>query len=139
MLKALDAPSREECTAQRSRSNTPLEALALLNDPTFVVASKAFAARVLRESPSSETQRIDTALRMALGRNATAAERDVLLNLFRQEQSRFQNDPDACAAFLDTSDDVTIPWPEHVGAADRAAWSSVARAVLNLHETLYRP
>jgi hypothetical protein len=144
MLKALDAPSREECTAQRSRSNTPLEALALLNDPTFVIASQAFAARVLRETDvedvaDADHARIDHALRLALGRDASSLEQEVLRELLGSELHRFQQDPSACAAFLESPDGVSIAWPADVPAAERAAWSSVARAVLNLHETLYRP
>ncbi len=144
-LKALDAPSREECTAERPRSNTPLEALALLNDPTFVIAAKAFAARVLRESdtaaaPTSAIEtRINTALRIAIGRDANQTERDALTRLLESEIQRFENDPTACDAFLETPRDVTIAWPAEMPDAERAGWSSVARAVLNLHETLYRP
>ncbi len=144
MLKALDAPSREECTAQRPRSNTPLEALALLNDPTFVIASQAFAARVLRETEVGKAvdvsdRRIDQAMRLALGRDANSLEREILRELFEREQLRFRQDPSACAAFLESPEDVSIAWPDDVPAPQRAAWSSVARAVLNLHETLYRP
>ncbi|MDV6029002.1 MAG: DUF1553 domain-containing protein [Phycisphaera sp. RhM] len=144
-LKALDAPSREECTAERPRSNTPLEALALLNDPTFVIAAKAFAARVLRESDSAASPtsaietRINTALRIAIGRDANQTERDALTRLLEGEIQRFENDPAARDAFLETPRDVTIAWPAETPDAERAAWSSVARAVLNLHETLYRP
>ncbi|QEF96575.1 Planctomycete cytochrome C [Stieleria maiorica] len=144
-LKALDAPSREECTAARSRSNTPLEALALLNDPTFVIAAKAFAARVLRESGTAESSaaaietRIDTAMRIAIGRDASDLERETLASLLESEIGRFENDPAASEAFLATPSDVSIAWPAEASDAERAAWSSVARAVLNLHETLYRP
>nr|WP_182867933.1 PSD1 and planctomycete cytochrome C domain-containing protein [Rhodopirellula sp. JC639] len=144
-LKALDAPSREECTAVRPRSNTPLEALALLNDPTFVIAAKAFAARVLRESKTEESSsaaietRIDTAMRLAIGRDASDLERETLARLLESEIGRFENDPAAREAFLATPNDVAIAWPAEASDAERAAWSSVARAVLNLHETLYRP
>lgn len=144
MLKALDAPSREECTAQRSRSNTPLEALTLLNDPTFVAASKAFAARILREDSTDQaanpiSRRIDAAMRIALGRDADPQERSVLGELYRQELSRFRTDREACEAFLSQPESLTIAWPAETSRPERAAWSSVARAVLNLHETLYRP
>ena len=145
MLKALDAPSREECTASRSRSNTPLEALALLNDPTFVIASKAMAARVLREVPteddsgSATAARINHAMRVALARDATSFEQDVLGNLFRDERLRYESDTQACKQFLETPDDVSIQWPADSSLIERAAWSSISRAILNLHETLYRP
>ena len=63
MLKAFDAPSREECTAQRPRSNTPLAALTLLNDPTFVEAARVFAERIVREGGDADIGRFDFAFR----------------------------------------------------------------------------
>lgn len=145
MLKALDAPSREECTAERPRSNTPLEALALLNDPTFVTAAKAFAARIIRETGDEIDQgnlvkaRINAAMRIAVGRDADDQEQTVLTKLLESETARFENSDGAPADFLRTPDDVSIDWPSWASQNERAAWSSVARAVLNLHETLYRP
>lgn len=145
MLKALDAPSREECTAVRPRSNTPLEALALLNDPTFVTAAKSFAARILRQSGTdSDTQAaiskgIHEAMRIAIGRDAQPEESAALAELYRAELERYSADASACQEFLETPQDVSISWPQDASEAERAAWSSVARAVLNLHETLYRP
>jgi hypothetical protein len=145
MLKALDAPSREECTAERPRSNTPLEALALLNDPTFIIAAKSFAARVLRETGGVTGQaditaaRINIAMRIAVGRDADIDEQVALGGLYESERTRFESDSQACAEFLRTRHGVSIAWPEESSATERAAWSSVARAVLNLHETLYRP
>lgn len=150
MLKALDAPSREECTAERPRSNTPLEALALLNDPTFVIAAQSFAARILRESHTATKEsvatteqrvdsRIDLAMKIAVGRPANAIEQSALSDLLKSELARFENDPESCQAFLQTADEATVAWPVGESDSSRAAWSSVARAVLNLHETLYRP
>lgn len=146
MLKALDAPSREECTAERPRSNTPLEALALLNDPTFVTAAKSFAARILRESGESTLQdratkarMMNLAMQIAIGRDANAAEQTALMQLLETEQLRFEADADACDQFIQTDNDVVIQWPSQTAQAQQAAWTSVARAVLNLHETLYRP
>lgn len=144
MLKALDAPSREECTAERPRSNTPLEALALLNDPTFVIASQSFASRLLRAIPSAEgdlgiDDRLDHAMRLAVGRDASEAERTILRQLYQSEYDRYQGDDTACNAFLSSVPANAVAWPADAPAAERAAWSSVARTVLNLHETLYRP
>jgi hypothetical protein len=70
-LLAFDAPSREECTARRPRSNTPQQALALLNDPTYVEAARVFAERILREGGPSAEQRLDFAFRLALSRTPT--------------------------------------------------------------------
>ena len=75
MLKAFDAPSREECTAQRPRSNTPLAALTLLNDPTFVEAARAFAARVLKQPADwSDEERIGYAVKLVLSREPDVQE-----------------------------------------------------------------
>src|SRR6202035_1961194 len=72
-LVAFDAPSREECTVERPRSNTPLQALVLLNDPVYVEASRAFAERVLREGGPDAPARLQFAFRQALQRQAQPA------------------------------------------------------------------
>jgi hypothetical protein len=115
-----------------------------LNDPTFVAASKAFAARLLREDSTEQaanpiSRRVNAAMRIVLGRDADPQERSVLSELYRQELSRFQTDREACEAFLGQHETLPIAWPAETSPPERAAWSSVARAVLNLHETLYRP
>ena len=71
-LMAFDAPTREECTAERTRSNTPLQSLVLLNDPTYVEAARVFAARIVKEGGAKPAERIDWAFRQALSRSATA-------------------------------------------------------------------
>src|SRR6185369_8224239 len=78
MLKAFDAPSREECTAERPRSNTALAALVLLHDPTFVEASRAFATRILREGGATTEDRVKFAFRQAVCRLPDAEEQTVL-------------------------------------------------------------
>ena len=83
-LLAFDAPTREECTAERTRSNTPTQALVLLNDPIYVEAARVFAARIIREGGKSLDERIGWAVRQALSRPATGAERQVLSQLARQ-------------------------------------------------------
>ena len=66
MLKAFDAPSREECTAERPRSNTPVAALVMLNDPTFVEAARVFAAKIIRNGGENDNERFDYAMRWAI-------------------------------------------------------------------------
>src|SRR5262249_3705943 len=65
-LAAFDAPTREECTVERPRSSTPLQALVLLNDPTYVEASRVFAARAVKEGGKTDAERIDWAYRQAV-------------------------------------------------------------------------
>jgi hypothetical protein len=87
MLKAMDAPSREECTARRPRSNTPTAAIVLLNDPSFVEAADAFARRIQAEGGSSGAERLDWAFQVAVSRKPDAEERAILGRLFSADQT----------------------------------------------------
>src|SRR5690606_6801839 len=80
-LLAFDAPTREECTAERTRSNTPLQALVLLNDSTYVEAARVFAERIVREGGVQVSDRLDWAFRQALSRDVTRQEFSVLAAL----------------------------------------------------------
>lgn len=136
MLKAMDAPSREECTAQRSRSNTPLEALAMLNDPSMIDAAIAFASRVLREGGETDRQRIDHAFRLATSREPDDYERRSLLGLLEEQRTHYKVHPEQADELTESADKYikkTIVDPQSL-----AAWTGIARAVLNLHETLSR-
>ena len=131
----LDAPSRESCVVQRSRTNTPLQALVLLNDPQFVEAARAFAQRLLTSGARDSAARIDLAYRLATGRKATAHEIAVLQGILAKEQARFASDEAQAKALLAVGDsprDETIPPVEH------AAWTSAAQVILNLDETVSR-
>jgi hypothetical protein len=134
-LIAFDAPSREECTADRPRSSTPLQALVLLNDPTYVEAARVFAERILREGGRSPSDRLDWAFRRALSRGVKPDERGVLLALVDKHRRQFAGDP-AAARKLVTTGQCSVP--QDLDVVDLAAWTSVARVVLNLHETITR-
>src|SRR5205823_10161178 len=84
-LTAFDAPSREECAADRPRSNIPQQALVLLNDPTYVEASRAFAARILKECGSNSAARIEWAWRQALSRSPRPDERKTIQTLLEKQ------------------------------------------------------
>jgi len=134
-MLAFDAPSREECAAERVRSNIPQQALALLNDPTYVEAARAFAARIVKEGGSGNAPRITWAYRQALGRAPRADEMQVTTELLEKHLALFNNDPAAAAELIKTG--ISKP-PEGIPAADLAAWTNVARLILNLHETITR-
>ncbi len=134
-MLAFDAPSREECAAERVRSNIPQQALALLNDPTYVEAARAFAARIVREGGTDTAQRIAWAYRQALGRGPRADELQVTTELLDKHRTIFTNDPAAAAQLIKTG--ISAPAVD-VPAGDLAAWTSVARVILNLHETITR-
>jgi hypothetical protein len=134
-LKAFDAPTREECTAVRTRSNTPLQSLVLLNDPTYVEAARVFAARIVKEGGTKPAERIDWAFRRALSRSATAAESRILVDMYDKHHRQYAADPAAAKKLLGVGD---APPPAGVDPAELAAWTSVARVILNLHETITR-
>ena len=134
-MLAFDAPSREECAAERSRSNIPQQALVLLNDPTYVEAAGAFAARILRESKGDDTARITWAWRQTLARTPVPKEIATLRELLEKHRRQYQQDRAAAESFLKVGQ--TVP-PADLDAAELAAWTNVARALLNLHETITR-
>ena len=135
MLKAFDAPRREECTAARPRSNTPLAALALLNDPTFVEAAKAFAVRILNEGGNSDESRIAFAFRLATSRAPDDAEQSALLSLLTDVRTDYLRDESSAQKLLATG--LTLP-ASNVPASKLAAWTTVTRAILNLAEVVTR-
>jgi hypothetical protein len=134
-LMAFDAPSREECAVNRVNSNTPLQALALLNDPTYVEASRAFAQRILKQGGPTVGAQITWAFESALCRPPEAVERRELRELFRKSLLRFKRDPASARAFISVGEATN---PKGLSAIRLAAMTVVARAILNLHETITR-
>src|SRR5262249_17335257 len=92
-LVTFDAPTREECAVNRGNSDTPLQALDLLNDPTYVEAGRVFAQHILKDGGQSAQQRLDWAFSRALSRKPTEAERRTLADLYRKNLARFQAAP----------------------------------------------
>jgi hypothetical protein len=134
-LLAFDAPSREECCAERSRSNIPQQALVLLNDPTYVEASRAFAGRILSECQGATSQRIAWAWRRALQREPRPEERRTIEQLLDKHLRIYRDNPEAAAALVSVGQS---PAPDSLDKAELAAWTHVARVLLNLHETITR-
>jgi hypothetical protein len=132
-LMAFDAPSREECTADRIRSNTPLQALVLLNDPIYVEAARAFAERAVAAA-KSDADRLDWLFREAVSRPIKPSEREVLTALLAKHRIDYKADAKAAESLLKVG---TKPAPKG-DLAEFAAWTSVARAVLNLHAVITR-
>jgi hypothetical protein len=134
-LLAFDAPSREECCVERPRSNIPQQALVLLNDPTYVEAARVFAERILREGGKTPDDRVRWAVTTALSRPARDEEVRVLAGLYAKHAAEYAHDPEAARKLLATGDH---PPAKDADVAELAAWTSVARAILNLHETITR-
>jgi len=133
-LAAFDAPSREECTADRVRSNTPLQALVLLNDPIYVEAARALAERTIAAG-KTDAERIEWVFQQAVSRPIKPAEKAILLELLTKHQAEYKADPKAAEAFLKVG---AKPVANDANKPELAAWTSVARTVLNLHATITR-
>ena len=99
-LAAFNAPSREECTVERVRSNTPQQALVLLNDPTYVEAARIFAERIIKDGGKTPAARIAYAYQQALHRAPSPAEATILSGLAEKHLKHYQTDADAAAALL---------------------------------------
>ena len=136
MMKSLDAPSREECTARRPRSNTPLEALVLLNDPSMIEAAAAMASVVLAMPDLSTSQRLAEAFRLATSRRPDAAEQLMLAELLREETEHYRTK--RRDAELLTESGHHSAQLESTDAVKLAAWTNVCRAIMNLYETVTR-
>ena len=132
MLKAFDAPSREECTAQRPQSNTPLAALTLLNDPTFLEAAREFARRGLEQEVLTDTERLEWLFRSAIIRKPADAELSVLQSLLNENRHQFQKHADGAHELLAVG---LTPLPNDQDTIELAAWTAVCRTILNLAET----
>lgn len=128
-----DAPSRDVCVSRRPRTNTPLQALAGLNDPAFLEAARALAQRIMTSGGAAPEERIEWAFRLCLARVPTAAETERLTFLFRQQLRSFQVDPSAAEALLSIG---SAERPAGLSSVELAAWTMVANVLLNLDEAL---
>jgi hypothetical protein len=128
-----DAPSREVCTAQRVRTDTPLQALAALNEPTLLEAARVFGQRIMLQGGSEPKQQIDFAFRLCLARKPTPAERQRLLAFYRQELKSFESDTASADTLLKVG---SAPRPPELDRPHLAAWMMLANVLLNLDETL---
>ncbi len=130
-----DAPNRETCTIKRSRTNTPLQALSLLNEVTFVEAARQLGARMIREGGASNRERIEYGFRLAIGRLPTEREQDVLLKGLAEDSERFQKDPEAAKQLLKLGES---PSPTDLDPGTHAAYTLVANVLMNLDEFVTR-
>ena len=134
-MMAFDAPSRQECTAERATSNTPMQALTLLNDPTYVETARVLATRIIREGGESVTDRINWTYQWVLSRMPQPQELEVMTHLYNKHETEYTANLDAAGALVATGE---APVTEGLEPDELAAWTSVARVILNLHETITR-
>ncbi len=134
-LLTFDASSREDGVCDRPRSNTPLQALVLLNDPTYVEAARALAEMTIKEGGAAPADRIQYTFRRVLQRKGSEAEVQVLAALLDKHRAQFAADKPAAEALLKIGEK---PADKAIDAVELASWTNVARVVLNLHETITR-
>jgi len=130
-----DAPNREICTVKRPRTNTPLQALALLNETTFIEAAHGLAGRMLIEGGSTPPDRIAHAFRVAVGRQPEPEELATLVAGFESDLSRFSRDQEAAKQFAAVG---LVRKPDDVSDAEFAAYSLAANVIINLDEFVMR-
>ncbi len=133
-MLAFDAPTREECVASRARSNIPQQALVLLNDPIFVEASRGFATRIMKFD-GDDGQKIQEGWQQAVGRTADTAEIELLSKLLESQRKRFAESEGEAMSLLSVGESGI---PDGVDVKELAAWTQVARAMLNAYETISR-
>jgi hypothetical protein len=134
-LLAFDAPTREECAAERNRSNIPQQALVLLNDPTYVEASRSLAVRMLKEGGADTKSRLTWAWRQVLSRAPRPDEIKAIQPLLDKQLAEYRCNTAAAQALLKIGQS---PPPQDADPAELAAWTNIARVILNLHETITR-
>jgi hypothetical protein len=132
-MMLFDAPTREYCVVRRPRTNTPLQALALMNDPQIVEASRAFAQRMMTEGGRDAESRIAFGFRTATGRKLSKDETKVLRQLYQQELADYEKNKDSAEKLLGVGGFKAKPELDH---AELAAWTMVANTILNLDETI---
>jgi uncharacterized coiled-coil protein SlyX len=130
-----DAPSRETCVVKRARTNTPLQALALLNETTFVESAHGLAKRMVAEGGATPTERIAHGFRLAIGRKPTADELAALVDGFNADLATFAAAPDRAEKYATVG---LVKKPDTVPATDFAAYSLAANVIINLDEFVMR-
>ncbi|MDG1854452.1 MAG: DUF1553 domain-containing protein [Verrucomicrobiales bacterium] len=133
-MRILGADGRNSCRTRRERTNTPLQALVLLNDPQFVEAARAFAERTIREGGESVENRIAFAFRLATSRKVTGKELRILLAEYSDRLAEFQSNKESAKAYL--SGGGVREAPADIESAELAATAAVMSLILNLDESI---
>jgi len=132
-MLTLDATTREACTVQRTRTNTPLQALALMNDVTFVEAARVLAQRLMTDINGSTADRLVQAFAALTARQPKAAELEVLQRRFSRSLEEFRNDPSSAERFIHTGESEV---DTKLDACELAAFTTVTSLILNLDEVV---
>ncbi|MGI9241361.1 MAG: DUF1553 domain-containing protein, partial [Verrucomicrobiales bacterium] len=130
-----DVPTREMCSVQRPRTNTPLQALVTLNDPQFVEAARALAQRLIKEGGDTPASRIDLAFRLVTSRHPSQREIEILTGALAEQQEKFSSAPAEAEKFLQVGESAR---DESIELIEHASWTVLAQMILNLDESLTR-
>ncbi len=134
-LVTFDAPDCETCTVRRPRTNTPLQALILMNDPTYVEAARKLAERMMTEGGTTAEERIAFGFRLATARRPSGREVEVLRQVYERQLAAYRKDAAAATKLLSVGES---PRDAKWDAAELAAWAMVGGVILNLDETVTR-
>jgi hypothetical protein len=134
-MVAFDTPSREICTVQRQRTNTPMQSLVTLNDIQFVEASRFFAQRVLLTGPKDLPGRVNRAFELATGHPADDFRQKIISVAYHKQKATFQKEPAKAEQLLAMGDS---PRDKSLDSQEHATWTVLASMILNLDETLNR-
>lgn len=134
-FQIFDAPSREVCTVSRPRTNTPLQALVVLNDKTFVEAARVFAERVLRDGGVTIDDKLTYGFRLAVARLPSDTELVVLKSVLAEQQQVYENDPEAAKQLVQQGE---YRVPDDIAPTKLAAWTALGNVILNIDETITR-
>ncbi len=132
-MSTFDAPDRETCQVRRARTNTPLQALVLMNDVQFIEAARKFAERVMIEGGQDTAARLNFAFRSITSRTPKPAETEALVRLLEECRAEFKNNSPAATKLLSSGE---APRDETLDASELAAWTMIAHLLLNLSETV---
>jgi len=132
-MSIFDAPNRETCQVRRTRTNTPLQALVLMNDVQFVEAARRFAELVVTHGGDQVDQRIVYLYRSVLARNPKPNELQLVTQLYNEHLAEFQEQPEAAKSLVSTGESVRN---ESLDQTELAAWTMIVHLIFNLSETV---
>jgi hypothetical protein len=132
-MMTFDAAGRETCVVRESRTNTPLQALDLMNDVAYLEAARVLAEQMMTEGGATPAERIAYAFRRATARALSAAESKILLDSFQYYRDTYQNDPDAARRLVNQGEH---PRNQKLDASELAAYTTIASLILNLDEVV---
>jgi flagellar biosynthesis regulator FlbT len=132
-MMTFDSAGHETCVVRETRTNTPLQALTLMNDVTFLEAARVVGQRMMTEGGATPAARIGFAYRLATARTASPRMSEALLDAFRHTLDRYQTNPEAAQKFVRVGES---PLNEKLNVSELAAYSTVASLILNMDEAV---